>query len=179
MNRRIFTTVLAVLGMLTMGRGLALAQDVTVNYPPGVNLSNYRIYKWVTIEGASHPEGPLDTQIKKAIESALQSRGLTSGLDFQNELSLFLAYQVALKQAQESKIYSSDGIQWGGGAAKRPPIGVGAIELHMYDPATKMLVWQGTVTNTLDPSPDAHVREERLNKAMRKLLENFPPKPRK
>ena len=179
MNRRIFTTLLVVLGMFTMGGGVALAQDVTVNYPPGVDLSNYRIYKWVTIEGASYPEGPLDTQIKKAIEAALQSRGLTGGLDFQNKFSLFLAYQVALKQAQESKSYSSDGIQWGGGAAKRPAIGIGAIELHMYDPSTKMLVWQGRVTNTLDPSPDAHVREERLNKAIRKLLEDFPPEPKK
>ena len=179
MNRRIFTTVLVVLGMLTMGPGVALAQDVTVNYAPGVDLSNYRIYKWVKIEGSSSPDGPLDTQIKKAVEATLQSRGMTSGLDFSNQLSLFLAYQVAVTQTQESKNYSSDGIQWGGGAAIRSTLGIGAIELHMYDPATKRLVWQGRVTNTLDPSPDAYVREERLNKAMAKLLEDFPPKPKK
>ena len=178
MNRRIFTAVLAVLGMLTMRGGLALAQDVTVNYAPGVDLSSYRIYKWVAIEGASYPDDPLDTQIKKAVEAALQSRGLHSGLDFSNVLSLFLAYQVAVTQPQEWKIYSSEGIVWGGGAATRPMIGVGAIELHMYDPSTKRLIWQGRATNTLSPSPDAHEREERLNKAMAKLLEDFPPKPK-
>ena len=179
MNRRIFTTVLVVLGMLTMGRGLALAQDVTVNFAPGVDLSNYRVYKWVRIDGSSYPNELLDTQIKKAVEAELQSRGLTSGLDFSNLLSLFLAYQVSVTQPQEPKYYSSDGIQWGGGAAKRPTLGIGAIELHMYDPSTKRLVWQGRVTNTLAPSPDAHEREERLNKAMAKLLEDFPPKPKK
>ena len=179
MNRRIFTTVLVVLGMLTMGPGVVLAQDVTVNFAPGVDLSNYRVYKWVRIDGSSYPNELLDTQIKKAVEAVLQSRGLTSGLDFSNLLSLFLAYQVAVTQPQESKNYSSDGIQWGGGAATRPTLGIGAIELHMYDPSTKRLVWQGRVTNTLDPNPDAHVREERLNKAMRKLLEDFPPKPKK
>ena len=86
---------------------------------------------------------------------------------------------MSVTQPQESKYYSSDGIQWGGGAATRPPLGIGAIELHMYDPSTKRLVWQGRVTNTLAPSPDAHEREERLNKAMAKLLEDFPPKPKK
>ena len=179
MNRRILTTVLVVLGMLTMGAGLGLAQDVTVNYAPGVDLSNYRIYKWVRIDGSSYPDARLDTQIKKAIEAALQSRGLTTGLDFQNKLSLFLAYQVAVTQPQELKSYSSDGIQWGGGAATSPTIGVGAIELHMYDPSTKKLVWQGRVTNTLGPSSDANNRAEGLNKAMAKLLEDFPPKPKK
>jgi len=181
MNKRmILPTVLAVLVTLTMGARLGVAQDVTVNFAPGVDLSNFRGYEWVKIEGAMNADERLDTQIKRAIESALESHGLTKARpDYANQLSLFLAYQVAVTQPQAWKVYSTGGIAWEGGAANTPMIGVGAIELHMYDPKTKRMVWQGRATNTLAPSSDPNVRQERLNAAMAKLLEGFPPKPKK
>jgi hypothetical protein len=99
--------------------------------------------------------------------------------DYADQLSLYLAYQVAVTQPQQSKVYSADGIQWGGGPAISKAIAIGAIELHMYDPKTKMLVWDGRVINTLAPGSDAKVRQERLNAAIMKLLADFPPKPKK
>jgi hypothetical protein len=46
----------------------------------------------------------------------------------------------------------------------------------MYDPATKQLVWSGTATKTIDPSSNQQKNEKNLNKAMAKLLKNYPPK---
>ena len=42
--------------------------------------------------------------------------------------------------------------------------------------AAKKLVWKGTATKTLNPSKDPKKNQERLQKAMDKLLKNFPPK---
>jgi len=46
----------------------------------------------------------------------------------------------------------------------------------MYDPATKQLVWTGTATKTMDPSSNQDKNQKNLDKAMAKLLKNYPPK---
>jgi hypothetical protein len=46
----------------------------------------------------------------------------------------------------------------------------------MYDPAGKQLVWTGRVSKTLDPSANQGKKQKNLDKAMQKLLKNFPPK---
>lgn len=48
--------------------------------------------------------------------------------------------------------------------------------LDMYDPAAKQLVWTGTATKTLDPSSNQQKSQKQLDKAMAKLLKNYPPK---
>jgi len=46
----------------------------------------------------------------------------------------------------------------------------------MYDPASKQLVWTGNATKTIDPSSNQEKNMKNLNKAMEKLLKNYPPK---
>jgi len=48
--------------------------------------------------------------------------------------------------------------------------------LDIYDPAAKQLVWTGRATKTLDPSKSQEKNQKNLDKAMAKLLKNFPPK---
>jgi len=43
----------------------------------------------------------------------------------------------------------------------------------------KRLVWRGTATKTLEPSKDPQKNQEKLNKAVAKLLKDFPPKSKK
>jgi hypothetical protein len=50
--------------------------------------------------------------------------------------------------------------------------------LDIYDPTTKQLVWTGTATKTLNPSSNQEKNQKNLDKAMAKLLKNYPP-PRK
>ena len=35
---------------------LGLAQDVHYNFVPGTDLSKYKTYRWVPVEGGAHPE---------------------------------------------------------------------------------------------------------------------------
>jgi hypothetical protein len=46
----------------------------------------------------------------------------------------------------------------------------------MYDPTTKQLVWKGVVTKAFNPSQSREKNQKNLDKAMQKLLKNFPPK---
>jgi hypothetical protein len=55
-------------------------------------------------------------------------------------------------------------------------IRVGQLDLDMYDSANKRLVWRGTVTKTLDPTAKPDKRQKNLQKAVEKMLKNYPPK---
>ena len=58
-------------------------------------------------------------------------------------------------------------------------IAVGTLLIDLYDPATKQLVWRGDGTKTIDikKNPDKNYRN--LQKAVAKLLKNYPPQPGK
>jgi hypothetical protein len=62
------------------------------------------------------------------------------------------------------------------GTATSSTINVGTLVLDMYDPSTKKLVWTGRATKTLDPGNSQEKKQKNLDKAMQKLLKNFPPK---
>jgi hypothetical protein len=64
----------------------------------------------------------------------------------------------------------------GMGTATSSTISVGTLVLDMYDPTSKQLVWTGRATKTLDPSNNQEKKQKNLDKAMQKLLKNYPPK---
>ncbi|MFZ3330896.1 MAG: DUF4136 domain-containing protein [Candidatus Acidiferrales bacterium] len=152
-----------------------LAQDVTTNAMPGVNFSNYHNYKWVRVEGASYPNQIVDTQIKNSIESQLSAKGLTK--TDTDKADLYVAYQISMDQEKQWNAYGmGGGVRWGGGmaTAQSSTISIGTLVLDMYDPSTKQLVWTGRVTKTLNPSNSQEKKQKNLDKAMQKLLKNFP-----
>jgi hypothetical protein len=172
------------LGKVGMGLLLALlacamtpAQDVTTNAMPGTNFSNYHTYKWVTIEGASHPNQIVDAQIRQAIDSQLAAKGFTKTDG--DKADLYIDYQVSVTQERQWNAYGmGGGLRWGGGmaTAQASTINIGTLVLDMYDPSTKQLVWTGRATKTIDPSSNQEKNQKNLNNAMKKLLKNFPPK---
>ena len=45
----------------------------------------------------------------------------------------------------------------------------------MYSPSEKKLVWRGTASKTIDTRAKPEKQQKNLQKAMAKLLKNFPP----
>lgn len=151
-------------------------QDVHYNFMPGTDFAKYHTYKWVRIESGAHPNQIVDAEIKQSVDMQLASKGLTK--TDSDKADLYVGYQVAVAQEKQWNGYGmGGGIRWGGLAtATSSTISVGTVVLDMYDPATKQLVWTGNATKTLDPSANPEKNEKNLNKAMAKLLKNYPPK---
>ena len=63
----------------------------------------------------------------------------------------------------------------GMGSATSSTISNGTLAVDFYDPTSKELVWRGSATKTLNPSGNQQKDMEKLNKAVAKLLKNFPP----
>jgi hypothetical protein len=160
--------------------GFAAAQDIKTNYMPGTDFSKYKTYKWVSVQGAEQPDQILDQQIKQAINGQLISKGMTRTDD--DKADLYVAYQLSITQQREWNAYGTGGgWRMGGGmaTATSSTIQIGTLGLDFYDPSPKQLIWRGQATKTLNPSKDPQKNQERLNKAMGKLLKDFPPKPGK
>jgi uncharacterized protein DUF4136 len=156
---------------------LASAQDVTSNAMPGVNFSKYHTYKWVTVQGATYPNQIVDAQIKQSIDNQLAAKGLTK--TDADTADLYVGYQVSIDQEKQWNAYGmGGGLRWGGGmaTAQQSTIAIGTLVLDMYDPSNKQLVWTGRATKTLDPGANQQKKQKNLDKAMQKLLKNFPPK---
>jgi hypothetical protein len=156
--------------------GAALAQDVTTNSMPGTDFTKYHTYKWVTIQGATYPNQIVDAQIKSSIDSQLGAKGLTKTDG--DKADLYIGYQASVDKEKQWNAYGTGGLRWGGGMANASSstISVGTLVLDMYDPATKQLVWTGRATKTIDPNASQEKRQKNLDKAMQKLLKNYPPK---
>jgi Domain of unknown function (DUF4136) len=175
--RRWMTTFGIGLALALLACGAAFAQDVSYNSMPGIDFSKYHTYKWVTIEGATYPNQIVDTQIKNSIDSQLASKGLTKSDT--DKADLYIGYQASINQQKQWNAYGmGGGLRWGGGmaTAQSSTISIGTLVLDMYDPSTKQLVWTGRATKTLDPSANQNKKQKNLDKAMQKLLKNYPPK---
>jgi len=175
-NRNIaWQTAVTLCAVLLYCGGFTQAQDVNYNYVPGTDFSKYKTYKWVEVQGVKYPNQLLDTQIKQAIDSQLSMKGLTQTAA--DNADLYVTYQVAVNQQTQWNTYDTGGGWYWGGmvTTTSSTINVGTLVLDIYDAAAKKLIWRGDATKTLNPSKDPQKNQQRLQKAMAKLLKNYPP----
>jgi hypothetical protein len=166
----------------------ALAQDVRYDFDKEKDFSKYQTYKWVAIEGADKPDDITAKQIISAANAQLSSKGLT---ETQNDSAdLYIGYQTAIGSEKQFNSYSTGwgyGPGWGGGwygyggmptttYGSTSTVYVGQLDLSMYDSSHKELVWRGTASKTLDPEAKPDKKRKNINKAVEKLLKNYPPK---
>jgi Domain of unknown function (DUF4136) len=167
--------IVPLMGLVLLNCGLIAAQDIKTNYMPGTDFSKYKTYKWVNIQGTEQPDQILQQQIKQAVDGQLASKGMTKTDD--DKADVYVGFQVSVTQERQWNAYGGGGLRWGGGmgTATSSTIQIGTLGLDFYDPAAKQLVWRGQATKTLNPSKDPQKNQDRLNKAVAKLLKNFPP----
>ncbi|TMP96891.1 MAG: DUF4136 domain-containing protein [Verrucomicrobia bacterium] len=154
--------------------GLAPAQKVTTQYSRSANVSQFHTYKWITITGSSAPSQITAENIVNVINAQLAQKGLvqtTANAD------LLVGYQTSINQQQQMNWFNDGGPWVGGfGQATTSTIDVGTLVVDMYDPTQKQLIWRGTATKTLNPSSNPDKNYKNLERAVSKLLKDFPPK---
>jgi len=166
----------------------ASGQDVRYNFAADAQFSKYRTFKWVQIKGADQLNDIADKQLKSAVNDELAKKGLSR--TEAETADLFVGYQVSLDKEKQVTSYDSGwgyGPGWGGygyggggiSTSTTSTIVIGQVDLDMYDPAAKKLVWRGTASKTLDVNAKPEKREKNLRKGVAKLLKNYPPPPKK
>jgi len=165
---------------------IALSQNVRYNFDNTADFSKFKTYKWVTLENVSPIDDLTDEQIKAALDAALVRKGLTK-VDG-DTADLFIGYQANQSREQEFAEFSpgwSVGPGWHADTWYAPSGGIttgqtsriykGQLAVDMYDPANHDLIWRGVASKTLDLKATPEKRQKNLNKAVTKLMKNYPP----
>ena len=174
---------------LAMIGGSCFAQDVRYNFDQNTDFSRFKTYKWVALKDAPKVSDLVEKQIKAAVDLQLATKGLTKVDD--DKADLFVAYQAGVGQEKEFTSYSSDwgygggwyrGGWYGGGTGMSTTHGqtstiyTGQLALDMYDSANHDLVWRGVGSKTIDAKAKPEKQQKNLNKAVTKILKNYPPR---
>jgi hypothetical protein len=153
----------------------AHGQDAT--YDTDIDFSKFKTYKWVTLKSVSPIDSLTDEQIRTTLDAALASKGLGK-IDGGNPADLLVGYQTS-EQAQEQipGIDADTGLRtnWVGKASSSWTIYKGELVLNMYDGTNRQLIWTRLASKNLDLKADAKKRQKNLNKAVQRLLKNYPP----
>jgi Domain of unknown function (DUF4136) len=184
--------ILVVVTVFMLGGVSAAAQDVRYDYDKTKDFSKYKTYKWVPIKDADQPDALTAKQITAALDVELAKKGLEH--TDSESADLFIGYQTAIGTEKQFTSYNTgwgNGPGWGagwygyGGMSTSTTYGststvyVGTLDLSMYDPAQKQLVWRGVATKTLDPNAKPEKKQKNIEKAAEKLLKDYPPKAEK
>jgi hypothetical protein len=152
-----------------------MAQKVTFNYMRGTDFEKYKSYKWVLIKANMHPDLMVEQQIKQAIDAQLVAKDFVKTED--EDADLYVGYQASVDQEREWSAYgTAPNVHWATiASATSSTIRVGTLGFDVYDRANKQIIWRGSATKALNPpqTPD----KKRLEKAVAKLLDQFPPLP--
>jgi len=180
-----FSALLTFLSLAAYG----FAQDVRYNFDKDADFSRFKTYKWVHIGDAQTVNPLLVKQIMVTVDTQLASKGLQK--TDSDPADLYVGYQAAVGREKQFTSYSND---WGYGAGwyrggwyggntttygQTTTIYNGQLALDMYDTKDHDLVWRGLVSKALDPKAKPEKQEKNLNKAVDKLLKNYPPKVKK
>jgi Domain of unknown function (DUF4136) len=184
----LLTLVLLMFGVV----GVAVAQDVRYDFDKNKDFSKYKTYKWVPIKGADQPDELTGKKLTAAVDAELATKGLTR--TDSDSADLYLGYQTAIGTEKQFTSYNTGwgygpgwGSGWygyGGGMSTSSTYGststvyIGQLDLSVYDPVEKQLIWRGNASKTLDPKAKPEKKEKNIAKTVKKLLKNFPPTPK-
>jgi uncharacterized protein DUF4136 len=181
------TLFLLPVALILAAASTAAAQDVRYNFDNKADFASFKTYKWVALKGAPPLSDLVDKQIKESVDAELARKGLKKATG--DEADLFIGYQSAVDKEKQYTSYDTGwgygsgwyGGGWYGGGGMTTTTGqtstilVGQLALDMYSPAPKTLVWRGFASKTLDAKAKPDKQKKNLDKAVAKLLKNFPP----
>ena len=150
----------------------AHAIDVKYDYDHHVNFSRYKTYSWAKIDT---PDTLWNERVQEAVDRVLSAKGWTRVPDG-GDVSI-VAMGITKEKPTLHTFYDGwDGWLWGGFGDETTEIEnytVGTLVVDMLDNSTKKLIWRGSASDVLSDKPEKNI--DKLNKAVEKMFEHFPP----
>ena len=155
--------------------GIATAQKVVSQYDRATDFTKFKTYKWIIIQGIMRPNTAQN--VVGLVNTVLGEKGLLlQSEQIEGKADLLVGFQTSIDQRQINRFNTGGPWMGGMGQSTTSIIEVGTLVIDMYDPGQNQLVWRGSATKTLNPGGNPYKNYERLQKAVDKLLKDFPPK---
>ncbi len=175
---------------LLMGVMLGVAcstVSVSYDYDQDVDFTKYQTYAWMPESRATPADARaalqrnqlLDKRIKSAVNAQLPGKGLRLDADAPD---LLLVYHTGV----EEKVHVTDSGHrygrryrgWGGRNVTVTQYQEGTLILDFVDAKSNALVFRCTAQAVLEHNPSPEQIDQKINDAVTKMLESYPPKPR-
>jgi hypothetical protein len=160
---------------------------VTSDYDPSAKFTGYKTYKWMSEPPKKTGDPRIDgnsilaSRIQSSVERQLAAKGYekqSSGTP-----SFLVGYHASIEKKTSVRMLNDHyryGPGWGwsyrGPQTYVYDYDVGTLILDIVDPKTRKLLWRGTATGGADPSASGEARQKKINEAVTRILETFPPK---
>ena len=176
---KVMKSFVAAAAIVLLAPPLALAQKTSFDFDKTADFSKYKTY--ALKDGTKVGDPLVDNRIVAAIEAELAAKGLTKKDD---GADIAVVYHVAFDKQQDITTYSSGyggyGYRWGGGwgttDVRVNQILVGTLIIDVADAVKKDVVWRGMGVKEVDPQAKAEKREKNINAAVKKIMQNYPPR---
>jgi len=158
---------------------------VNSDYDPSVDFSGFRTYDWIPgpqgKTGNRRIDNPIvDSRIRMAVENQLREQGFVKKTN--GSADFWVGYHAAVQSKLDVNTidtYYGYGRRWGGGVVVTETqvyeYDEGTLVIDIVDPKTRKLVWRGSAQAEVNISKKPEKRQERVNKAVRMILNQFPP----
>lgn len=145
------------------------AQKVDVDSDSSAPFATYKTYAWTAGTPAPHPLG--EDRIHAMVNAHLAAEGL---MEVESAPDVFVTTHVITNDRREIVASGFGGGGFGGfGSATVGTYVEGTLVVDLYDASTKKLVWRGVATATA--SHKAEKNTSKINKALDKMFEKYPP----
>jgi hypothetical protein len=150
--------------------------EVNSDYNARYNFSGLKTFSWYQVPEKEMVVSELTLKrIEYAVQSQLETKGyrlVTENPDFLVAIHAFAQNKVRVQDYS----YAVGPYGWGPHGVEVYSYQEGTLMLDFVDGKSKELFWRGAASGALEPAQTPEEREERVNKAVGKLLEKFPPR---
>jgi hypothetical protein len=165
---------------------------ISTDYDPEASFSGWKTYAWLPEPEKKpiglHGENPaLDKYIRESIDKELATKGYVKQAP--ESADFLVGYNASLVANMSVGVLNSyynypPGWGWNYTTAYAPgahetqvyEYSVGTLIIDVAGPKTHQLVWRGTAQAELNRRPSLEEKKSKIDKAIRKILERFPPK---
>jgi hypothetical protein len=163
----------------------AFAQKTTFDFDKSAPFPLFKTYAFK--DGTPTGQQLVDKRIVAAIETQLAARGLVRN---DSAPDVFVIFHIAFDEQKDISSFSSGpmygpyGYGWGGGWGSTTTdvrvreILIGTLAIDIVDAGKKSVAWRGLGTKEVDTHAKPEKRDSNINKAVEKIMKNYPPKAR-
>jgi len=151
--------------------------ETKVDYDRAASFSSYKTFAFKDVRT---PDNPISMRrVQSAIDKTLASRGLAKA---DGTPDLWVVLHTRTRRQTQVTTYSSGwgwGWRWRGpywNTARVEQIPVGTLMVDLIDTKAKELVWRGSASRIVDADETPKDRDEKVQEAVNKLFDGFPPK---
>jgi hypothetical protein len=152
---------------------------VSYDYDVEADFASLRTFDWWSVPAGPGTDELAIKRARNALNRQLQAKGFTRAAESPD-------FFVALHGGTQTKL---DIVDWGYSYGRHGPHGgywhgrgvdayeyqEGTLIVDFVDANTKELIWRGSARAVIDPDRTPEQRSKKINEAVSKLLENFPP----